>query len=159
MSDDLYNVKNDYSSPVKIITYKSNSKDKENLIKYDEKTLKRAKNYNKKKKSKKKKKFKPSKNSINFYKSREWKELRYRVLRVYKAKCMCCGRTPHDNGIIIHVDHIKPRSKFPKLELSFENMQILCDTCNLGKSNIDNTDWRPLSNNDIYLIKQSQKMG
>jgi len=38
-------------------------------------------------------------------------------------------------------------------------MQILCADCNLGKSNIDNTDWLTLSNNDIFLIKQSQKMG
>jgi len=94
-----------------------------------------------------------------FYKSREWLELRYRVLRVYKAKCMCCGRTPQNHGIFIHVDHIKPRSKYPELELDFDNMQVLCAACNCGKSNLDNTDWRALTNNDIYLIKQSQKMG
>jgi len=110
------------------------------------------------KKKKRKKKHKQSSHN-DFYRSREWLELRYRVLRVYKAKCMCCGRTPHEHGIIVHVDHIKPRSKFPKLELEFDNMQILCAACNCGKSNLDQTDWRALSNNDIYLIKTAQKMG
>ena len=112
-----------------------------------------------KKQQKRLKKAKKKGSNKSFYKSREWLELRYRVLRVYKAKCMCCGRTPHDRGVIVHVDHIKPRSKYPKLELDFDNMQVLCAACNCGKSNIDNTDWRALSNNDIFLIKQSQKMG
>lgn len=111
----------------------------------------------KKKKSRKKKvKIKPGK---VFYKSREWLELRYRVLRVYQAKCMCCGRTPQEHGIVVNVDHIKPRSKYPELELDFDNMQVLCRACNCGKSNIDNTNWKMLTNNDIYLIKTAQKMG
>ncbi len=108
------------------------------------------------KKKKRKKKIKPRN---VFYSSREWLELRYRVLRVYQAKCMCCGRTPHEHGIVVNVDHIKPRSKYPELELDFYNMQVLCRACNCGKSNIDNTNWKMLTNNDIYLIKQSQKMG
>ena len=56
---------------------------------------------------------------------------------------MCCGRSRKDHGVVIHVDHIKPRSKYPHLALVFENMQILCEDCNLGKSNVDATDWRP----------------
>jgi len=141
---------------VKIIKFNSDSKAKENLINYDKKKLKSVKIKSLSKKEKRKKKIKPSK---SFYKSRGWLELRYRVLRVYRAKCMCCGRTPQEHNIVVHVDHIKPRSKFQHLELNFDNMQILCADCNLGKSNIDNTDWLTLSNNDIFLIKQSQKMG
>lgn len=143
---------------VKIITFKNDIKAKENLIAYDKQKYKKSQKIDTKRKKKFKKKNKTYPNK-DFYRSREWLELRYRVLRVYKAKCMCCGRTPHEHGIIVHVDHIKPRSKYPKLELDFDNMQVLCAACNCGKSNIDNTDWRALTNNDIYLIKQSQKMG
>jgi len=92
---------------------------------------------------KKAKKIKSEKKYNSFYKSREWRELRYRVLRSNEAKCMCCGRSPKKHHIIIHVDHIKPRSKHPELELCFENLQVLCDDCNYGKSNLDSTDWRP----------------
>ena len=34
---------------------------------------------------------------------------------------------------MIHVDHIKPRSKYPKLALDQSNLQPLCETCNLKK--------------------------
>lgn len=77
----------------------------------------------------------------DFYNSREWKELRYKVLTKHGARCMCCGATPQD-GSVMHVDHIKPRSRFPDLELEFSNCQVLCSACNLGKSNKDRTDWR-----------------
>lgn len=79
-----------------------------------------------------------------FYKTREWLELRYKVLKTYGRKCMCCGQTKGQ----IHVDHIKPRSKYPELSLVFTNLQVLCHDCNVGKSNKDQTDWRekPLEN-------------
>ena len=105
--------------------------------------------------SKKKKKVKRSK-SKGFYSSSDWLQLRYRVLKTYQAKCMCCGRSPWKHGIVVHVDHIKPRSKYPELELEFNNMQVLCASCNIGKSNIDNTDWR-LSSNDLAIIKEFDK--
>jgi len=78
-----------------------------------------------------------------FYLSKEWLSLRVRVLEKYCCKCMMCGRSPKDHGIVIHVDHIKPRSKYPQLSLEFENLQLLCSDCNLGKSNKYETDWRP----------------
>ena len=81
---------------------------------------------------------------ISFYDSKEWKRLRYRVLKKYGACCMCCGKNYKDDRVKIHVDHIKPRSKHPHLELDFENLQILCEDCNIGKSNLDDTDWRPM---------------
>jgi 5-methylcytosine-specific restriction endonuclease McrA len=77
-----------------------------------------------------------------FYSSREWYIVRYRVIRKYESKCMACGRSPKEHGIVIHVDHIKPRSKFPELALEFNNLQLLCMECNIGKSNKDQTDWR-----------------
>ena len=100
----------------------------------------------KKKKGKKKKKAKKLQfKSVGdgFYTSKEWRRLRYRVLRSYKAQCMCCGESPKKHGIVLHVDHIKPRSKNPELELDISNLQILCEACNLGKSNFDSIDWRP----------------
>lgn len=65
---------------------------------------------------------------------------------------MCCGANPSD-GVKMHVDHIKPRSKFPELALVLDNLQILCEDCNLGKSNKDETDWRGSldQDNDIFL--------
>jgi len=78
-----------------------------------------------------------------FYKSREWRELRVAVLEKYECKCMMCGCSPKEHGIVVHVDHIKPRSTHPHLELQADNLQILCEDCNLGKSNYYITDWRP----------------
>lgn len=80
--------------------------------------------------------------SADFYDSPEWRSIRYRVLKKYGPVCMLCGAT-RDDGVRIHVDHIKPKSKFPGLALEFTNMQVLCADCNLGKSNKDETDWRP----------------
>ena len=79
-----------------------------------------------------------------FYETREWRELRYKALVKHGAACQCCGATRSD-GIKLHVDHIKPRSKFPSLQLELSNLQILCEDCNLGKSNKDQTDWRETS--------------
>ena len=77
----------------------------------------------------------------SFYDSRAWIDMRYQVLVLYGAKCQCCGATRKD-GVRMHVDHIKPRSKFPELELEISNLQILYESCNVGKSNKDATDWR-----------------
>lgn len=73
-----------------------------------------------------------------FYRTREWRDVRYKALVKYGKKCQCCGET----GGYIHVDHILPRSLYPEKELSLENLQILCEACNMGKSNTDTTDWR-----------------
>lgn len=77
----------------------------------------------------------------DFYTSREWQDMRYKALVLHGAQCQCCGATRRD-GVKLHVDHIKPRSKFPELELSLDNLQVLCEPCNMGKSNKDATDWR-----------------
>lgn len=91
-------------------------------------------------KKKKKKQTKKVKIKEGFYQSWEWKKLRYKVLLKYKRQCMCCGAMPPN--ITLVVDHIKPRSKFPELELKESNLQILCRSCNMGKSNKDETDFR-----------------
>lgn len=73
-----------------------------------------------------------------FYDTREWQIIRYKAIKRYGKACQCCGASNTE----IHVDHIKPRSKFPHLELDIENLQILCKACNLGKGNTDSIDWR-----------------
>lgn len=76
-----------------------------------------------------------------FYESREWLDLRYRVLQKAGGSCRLCGcRATPENPI--QVDHIKPRSLHPELALVESNLQVLCKACNLGKSNRDDTDWR-----------------
>jgi 5-methylcytosine-specific restriction endonuclease McrA len=81
-----------------------------------------------------------AKRAKNFYNSPAWRKLRYEVLRERGRRCEVCGRSPPD--VVIHVDHIKPRSKFPELALQRSNCQIMCADCNIGKMNRDDTDWR-----------------
>lgn len=78
---------------------------------------------------------------ISFYETDEWRHVRYFALKAAKGLCQCCGSRP-SLGKPLHVDHIKPRSKYPELELDKDNLQVLCLDCNLGKSNKDQTDWR-----------------
>jgi len=73
---------------------------------------------------------------------KSWRVLRYEALRVHGGKCLLCGRSPREHGIVLHVDHIKPSSLYPDLEFELDNLQVLCDECNMGKSNKDTTDWR-----------------
>lgn len=68
--------------------------------------------------------------------------IRYAVLTRYGATCQCCGRGAKD-GVVLHVDHIKPASLHPELAEDMENFQVLCGECNQGKGNKDDTDWRP----------------
>lgn len=77
----------------------------------------------------------------DFYDSIEWRALRYKALELNGGACQCCGRT-RKHGVVLHVDHIKPRSLYPELQLALDNLQILCEDCNLGKSNKFATDWR-----------------
>ena len=67
-----------------------------------------------------------------FYQTQEWRKLRFEVIREQGSTCKCCGRT-REHGIVLHVDHIMPRWKFPELELTKSNLQVLCEDCNLGK--------------------------
>ena len=90
----------------------------------------------------KKRKIKKKSTPTNFFNSRAWKELRYKVLAKYGSTCMSCGRNPKIHNISIQVDHIKPRIKYPNLELDEDNLQVLCADCNQGKSYTDETDWR-----------------
>lgn len=79
--------------------------------------------------------------SSDFLSTYEWAKTRMKVLSLFGNTCMCCGATPQD-GVKICVDHIKPRKFFPSLALDPNNLQILCDVCNLGKGNAFVVNWR-----------------
>lgn len=76
-----------------------------------------------------------------FMRSEAWRGLRYLALRIYGNKCKACGRGAEDN-IKIHVDHIRPCSLDWSRRLDLLNLQVLCEDCNLGKSNLFQDDWR-----------------
>ncbi|HEX8946901.1 MAG TPA: HNH endonuclease [Candidatus Paceibacterota bacterium] len=63
--------------------------------------------------------------------------LRLQVLNRDNFRCVFCGKSPAtDLGTKLHIDHIQPFSRGGKSEL--ENLQTLCEECNLGKSNKQN---------------------
>lgn len=114
-------------------------------IKEYKKKLKKLKSDEKKKKKKEIKRHINNQIYLNlansFYNSPEWRKIRYEVLREQGGRCQCCGRSAKD-GIILHVDHIVPLSKDWSKRLDKNNLQVLCEDCNLGKSNTDSIDWR-----------------
>jgi 5-methylcytosine-specific restriction endonuclease McrA len=77
-----------------------------------------------------------------FYASGAWKRLRYEALKLHGARCQVCGRGAAD-GIKLHIDHVVPLSKDWSKRLDLNNLQVMCEDDNLGKSNRDQIDWRP----------------
>lgn len=65
--------------------------------------------------------------------------MRWQVFQRDKWRCVACGKNADDH-IWLEVDHILPRSKGGKNEIS--NYQTLCNICNSGKSNRDDTNIR-----------------
>jgi exonuclease VII small subunit len=60
--------------------------------------------------------------------------LRYKVMSRDKFKCVKCGSSPATNhNCQLQIDHIIPFSKGGKTIL--DNLQTLCENCNLGKGN------------------------
>ena len=113
----------------------------------------RARKKKKKQERKAKKVNKPKKKELGFYASWEWKELRYKILLRDVRQCACCGAKPPEVKIV--VDHIKPRRKFPELELDEGNLQVLCDSCNRGKSYKDETDFRSIDIEEKIIEEDS----
>ena len=65
-------------------------------------------------------------------------DVRYQVLKKAGGTCECCGATAKETRL--EVDHVIPRSQGGSSDIS--NLQVLCATCNQGKSNRDRTDFR-----------------
>jgi 5-methylcytosine-specific restriction endonuclease McrA len=68
--------------------------------------------------------------------------LRFKVFQRDNFSCRQCGRSPATVlGIMLHVDHVIPWSEGG--ETVFDNLQTLCDACNLGKSNLVPSEGQP----------------
>lgn len=61
----------------------------------------------------------------------------------FGKKCMKCGSVEN-----IEIDHIKPKSTHPELELDMNNIQLLCRSCNASKGN---------RNENKYKIKRDDR--
>jgi hypothetical protein len=62
-------------------------------------------------------------------------KLRLRVLKRDNFCCVFCGNSPAINlGVVLHIDHAVPFSKGGETILN--NLQTLCEECNLGKSDV-----------------------
>ena len=60
------------------------------------------------------------------------KHMRHKILARDKFRCVHCGASPKNNLTVrLHVDHIRPVSKGG--ETIPDNLQTLCEECNLGK--------------------------
>jgi len=92
---------------------------------------------------------------INTWNKKEYsipKSLRYEMLKRANHKCELCGITADITPL--DVDHIVPQSTADKNGRVFKdgvwmnkdderNLQVLCATCNRGKHDSDDTDFRP----------------
>lgn len=82
-----------------------------------------------------------------FYASWEWRTLRMLVLKRHSRSCACCGATPRHltlggQPVRLVVDHIRPLGTHWHLRLEAENLQVLCDDCNMGKGGVHIEDFR-----------------
>jgi 5-methylcytosine-specific restriction endonuclease McrA len=73
--------------------------------------------------------------------SRLWQRIRYLSHVENGYRCQCCGATSGVMDVSLHVDHIKPRSRYPELTFDVDNTQILCRSCNARKGTKE-TDYR-----------------
>lgn len=76
----------------------------------------------------------PAEQRRKFYRSAEWKRMRVSIIERDGAVCRLCSARG-DRGAIINVDHIKSLKYHWHLRLDPENLQVLCEDCNIGKGN------------------------
>ena len=74
-----------------------------------------------------------------FYASPEWKALRRQVIDEDGRTCKECG-VYVKNTSEITMDHIQPRSRYSKLALNRDNLQVLCRSCNSSKGASEESD-------------------
>lgn len=83
--------------------------------------------------------------SNDFHKSKKWLKARIIIYKAIGKTCLKCNS--HKN---IHIDHIKPKSKYPRSSFDLMNLQPLCSKCNKLKSNKEIVDYR--SSDDIASL-------
>ena len=59
---------------------------------------------------------------------------RFKILRRDYFKCIYCGRSSIEDGVKLHIDHIKPKSKGGTDLIS--NLVTSCSKCNESKSDL-----------------------
>lgn len=67
-----------------------------------------------------------------FYDSDVWRAIRKKIFKICGYKCLKCYKG-RDDGKILHIDHIIPRSVNITLQLDINNLQVLCKECNMDK--------------------------
>ena len=76
------------------------------------------------------------------HRSRRGSTRRSRWVRAHPiGACQACGARKSDGAKLV-VDHIKPVRHYWHLRFAADNLQVLCEPCNLGKGSWDQTDWR-----------------
>ena len=60
--------------------------------------------------------------------------LRFRVLARDNFRCVYCGRSARDDGVVLEVDHVYPKSKGGKDTM--DNLVTACRDCNQGKKDM-----------------------
>jgi 5-methylcytosine-specific restriction endonuclease McrA len=70
-----------------------------------------------------------------------WRPIRKSIINMYGVTCMKCKKEPSSIKDI-HVDHVKPKSKYPELKYDKSNLQVLCKKCNFEKGNNSENDYR-----------------
>lgn len=75
------------------------------------------------------------------------KRLRFEVFKRDSFACQYCGAQAP--AVLLHVDHIQPRSKDGTSDLT--NLITACESCNLGKSNITLSD-------DSAVVKRKKQL-
>jgi hypothetical protein len=87
----------------------------------------------------------PYSTTLEFYNSRGWKRCRYGFLREWRSLCdpvcMCCRVSEQTK--LLNVDRILPLKNNWFLRYDWNNLQVLCEDCNIGKGSTDTTDFRP----------------
>jgi len=89
------------------------------------------------------KEYKTKEQKLKFYKSKEWKQLRLKILERDNYECQECKR----NGLVytdnhnpdkhkrLDVDHLKEIENFPELALDIDNCEVKCVKCHNKKHN------------------------
>ena len=90
-----------------------------------------------------------------FYQSDAWRAMTRKVYKRYGRKCHGTGLTEKD-GITLSVDHIKPRSRYPRLALDISNLQVLQLGLNKTKG-LREWNFLPLKWRIYYKLKKLLK--
>lgn len=88
------------------------------------------------------------------YDNLTWDILRKQIFSIFDKRCMCCG-----SKYLIHVDHIKPKALFPKLQYDLNNLQVLCIECNYLKSSLFFHDFRDPNNVKYEYSFKAKELG